>query len=167
MLWHARNIVARNRNGSGRIERRNQSQQGASVYDLLIRGGHLFTMVGEGVGFVERGAVAVHGREIVAVGPESEIATSDRPVQTIDATGCLVMPGLIDVHMHSAATVARGLAQEVSAWMGSAYGPIVRHIDDDDAPLFSMLALMEGVSNGTTTFGDYEAPMMTTAAAHA
>jgi 5-methylthioadenosine/S-adenosylhomocysteine deaminase len=136
------------------------------VYDLLIRGGHLLTMTGEGVGFVERGAVAIQGREIVAVGSEAEIADRDHPVQTIDATGSLVMPGLIDVHMHSAATVARGLAQEVSAWMGSAYGPVVRHIADEDAALFSMLALMEGVSNGTTTFGDYEAPMMEIAKSH-
>jgi len=136
------------------------------VYDLLIRGGHLFTMTGDGVGFVEHGAVAVQGREIVAVGPEDQIANLDRPVQTIDATGCLVMPGLIDVHMHSAATVARGLAQEVSAWMGSAYGPIIRHIADEDAPLFSMLALMEGVANGTTAFGDYDAPMMAIAGSH-
>jgi 5-methylthioadenosine/S-adenosylhomocysteine deaminase len=136
------------------------------VYDLLIRGGHLLTMTGGGVGFVEHGAVAIQGREIVAVGPEADILRNDQPVQTIDATGCLVMPGLIDVHMHSAATIARGLAQEVSAWMGSAYGPIVRHIADEDAPLFSALALMEGVSNGTTTFGDYEAPMMEIAAVH-
>jgi 5-methylthioadenosine/S-adenosylhomocysteine deaminase len=136
------------------------------VYDLLIRGGHLLTMTGAGVGFVEHGAVAIQGREIVAVGPEDAIVASDRPKQTIDATGCLVMPGLIDVHMHSAATVARGLAQEVSAWMGSAYGPVVRHVADEDAALFSMLALMEGVSNGTTTFGDYEAPMMEIAASH-
>ena len=38
------------------------------MYDLLIRGGHLLTMTGEGVGFVEHGAVAIQGREIVAVG---------------------------------------------------------------------------------------------------
>ncbi len=136
------------------------------MYDLLIRGGHLLTMTGEGVGFVERGAVAIQGRQIAAVGPEAETISLDTPVQTIDATGCLVMPGLIDVHMHSAATVARGLAQEVSAWMGSAYGPIVRHIADEDAPLFSIVALMEGVANGTTTFGDYDAPMMEIAASH-
>jgi 5-methylthioadenosine/S-adenosylhomocysteine deaminase len=123
-------------------------------------------MTGEGLGFVERGAVAIQGREIVAVGSEVEFSAIDQPVQTIDASGCLVMPGLIDVHMHSATTVARGLAQEVSAWMGSAYGPIVRHIADEDAALFSMLALMEGVSNGTTTFGDYEAPMMEIAQSH-
>lgn len=136
------------------------------MYDLLIRGGHLLTMTGEGIGFVEHGAVAIQGRQIAAVGPEAEIVSRDTPVQTIDATGCLVMPGLIDVHMHSAATIARGLAQEVSAWMGSAYGPIVRHIADGDAPLFSMIALMEGVANGTTTFGDYDAPMMAIAASH-
>ncbi len=136
------------------------------MYDLLIRGGHLLTMTGDGVGFIEHGAVAIEGRTIVAVGPEETIASVDRPVQTIDATGCLLMPGLIDVHMHSAATVARGLAQEVDAWMGSAYGPMVRHIADEDAPLFSALALMEGVANGTTTFGDYEAPMMEIAAVH-
>lgn len=136
------------------------------MYDLLIRGGHLLTMAGDGVGFIERGAIAIQGRDIVAIGPEEQIARTDRPVQTIDASGCVVMPGLIDVHMHSAATVARGLAQEVSAWMGSAYGPIVRHIADEDAALFSMLALMEGVSNGTTTFGDYDAPMMDIAASH-
>ena len=57
------------------------------MYDLLIRGGHLFTMAGEGIGFVEKGAVAIKGREIVAVGPESELERFDRPVQTIDATG--------------------------------------------------------------------------------
>lgn len=136
------------------------------MYDVLIRGGHLFTMTGEGVGFVPHGAVAIKGREIVAVGPEEDVAKVDRPAQIIDATGCLVMPGLIDVHMHSSATVARGLAQEVEAWMGSAYGPMVRHIADEDAALFSALALMEGVSNGTTTFGDYEAPMMEIAAMH-
>ncbi len=27
------------------------------MYDLLIRGGHLLTMAGNGVGFVEHGAV--------------------------------------------------------------------------------------------------------------
>ena len=135
--------------------------------DLVIRGGHLLTMAGDGVGFIERGAVAIQGREIVAVGAEPEIESIiDQPMQTIDATGCLVMPGLIDVHMHSAATAARGLAQEVSAWMGSAYGPIMRHSAPEDAPLFTMLALMEGVANGTTTFGDYDDPMMELAVSH-
>ncbi|MEA2584988.1 MAG: 5-methylthioadenosine/S-adenosylhomocysteine deaminase [Thermomicrobiales bacterium] len=129
------------------------------MYDLLIRGGHLLTMTGDGVGFVENGAVAINGRRIVAVGPRESIEANDRARQTIDATNRLVMPGLIDAHVHSAATIARGLAQEVETWMGSAYGPLMRHAVDDDAPLWTTLALMEGIAAGTTTFGDYEYPM--------
>jgi 5-methylthioadenosine/S-adenosylhomocysteine deaminase len=87
------------------------------------------------------------------------VEENDRAAQTIDAAGNLIMPGLIDVHIHSAATVARGLAQEVATWMGSAYGPLIRHARDEDAPAYTMLALIEGVANGTTTFGDYDFPM--------
>lgn len=129
------------------------------MIDTLVSGGHLLTMSGDGVGFVENGAVAIDGRRIVAAGPRDDIERIDRPRQIIDASGCLVMPGLIDAHTHTAATVARGLAQEVSTWMASAYGPLMRHARDEDAPLWTMLALMEGVANGTTTFGDYEFPM--------
>jgi 5-methylthioadenosine/S-adenosylhomocysteine deaminase len=129
-----------------------------AVFDTLITGGHLLTMSGDGVGFVENGAVAVDGRKIVAVGPPSEFA-ADATRRIIDATDCVVMPGLIDAHIHSAATLGRGLAQEVETWMASAYAPLMRHARDEDAPLWTMLALMEGVANGTTTFGDYEFPM--------
>ena len=127
------------------------------MYDTLITGGHLLTMAGGGAGFVQRGAVAIDGRTIVAVESADDLREDARHV--IDATGCLVMPGLIDAHVHSAATLGRGLAQEVDTWMASAYGPLMRHARDEDAPLWTMLALMEGVANGTTTFGDYEFPM--------
>jgi 5-methylthioadenosine/S-adenosylhomocysteine deaminase len=129
------------------------------VFDLLITGGHLLTMSGDGVGFVEDGAVAVDGRKIVAVGPRRTVEANDRGREVIDATDRLVMPGLIDAHIHSAATIARGLAQEVETWMGSAYGPLIRHATADDAHLWTTLALMEGIAAGTTTFGDYEYPM--------
>lgn len=128
------------------------------MHDTLITGGHLLTMTGDGVGFVEHGAIAIDGRSIVAVGPANELSAAPAR-QVIDASNCLVMPGLIDAHIHSAATLGRGLAQEVDTWMASAYGPLMRHARDEDAPFWTMLALMEGVANGTTTFGDYEFPM--------
>lgn len=129
------------------------------MYDLLITNADLLTMHGDGVGYVEDGAVAINGRSIVAAGPRAGVESNDRAAQTIDAGGNLVMPGLIDVHVHSASTIARGLAQEVATWMGSAYGPLMRHARDEDAPVYTMLALMEGVAAGTTTFGDYDYPM--------
>jgi 5-methylthioadenosine/S-adenosylhomocysteine deaminase len=129
------------------------------MYDLLITNADLLTMAGDGAGYIEDGAVAIEGRSISAVGARAEVEGNNRARQTIDAGGNLIMPGLIDVHIHSAATIARGLAQEVATWMGSAYGPLIRHARDDDAPGYTMIALMEGVANGTTTFGDYDYPM--------
>ncbi|HUG16970.1 MAG TPA: amidohydrolase family protein [Thermomicrobiales bacterium] len=137
------------------------------MYDKLITGGHLLTMQGDGVGFIEGGAVATDGRRIVAVGPRSEVEGNDRAREVIDATGQLVMPGLVDAHTHSSAVLGRGWAQEVTPWMASAYGPMMRHADKANAPLGTMVALMEGVANGTTTFGDYVNPMNELARSHA
>jgi 5-methylthioadenosine/S-adenosylhomocysteine deaminase len=116
-------------------------------------------MAGEGVGFIEDGAIAINKGVIAAIGPRQSIESMDRPKERIDASGRIVLPGLVDAHLHSAATNARGWAQEVSPWMASAYGPLMRHAVDDDAPVWTMLALMEGIANGTTCFGDYEFPM--------
>lgn len=129
------------------------------MYDTLITGGHILTMAGDGVGFVERGAIAIDNGVIVAIGPADSLNSRDTPREVIDATDRIVMPGLVDAHLHSAATTGRGWAQEISPWMASGYGPLMRHAIDDDAPLWTLLALMEGVASGTTTFGDYESPM--------
>ena len=40
------------------------------MFDTLITGGHLLTMSGDGVGFVEHGAIAIDRGIIVAVGPQ-------------------------------------------------------------------------------------------------
>jgi 5-methylthioadenosine/S-adenosylhomocysteine deaminase len=137
------------------------------MYDTLITGGHLLTMQGDGVGFIEDGAVAIEGRRIVAVGPRAEVEASGSARQIIDATDKLVMPGLIDAHTHSTAVLARGWAQEVSPWMANSMGPISRHMPAQYRALSTTLALMEGVANGTTTFGDYDKPMGELIASHA
>jgi dihydropyrimidinase len=59
--------------------------------DLLIRGG---TLVSDGT--VAAGDVAVAGGRIVAAGPNLALHADE----TIDATGLLVLPGVIDVHTH-------------------------------------------------------------------
>ena len=130
------------------------------MVETLITGGHLLTMAGDGVGFVEDGAVAIDGGKIVAVGPRAEVeAQAGQAANVIDATDRLVMPGLVDAHTHSSAVLARGWAQEVATWMASAMGPLGRHVPAEYRKLGTMVALMEGVANGTTTFGDYVSPM--------
>jgi 5-methylthioadenosine/S-adenosylhomocysteine deaminase len=137
------------------------------MYDTLITGGHVLTMAGDGVGFIEAGSIAIDQGRIVAVGAREDVEGKGRARERIDATGKIILPGLVDAHLHSAATTGRGWAQEVAPWMASGYGPLMRHSVDEDAPLWTMLALMEGIANGTTCFGDYEFPMDQLVESHA
>jgi 5-methylthioadenosine/S-adenosylhomocysteine deaminase len=64
--------------------------------DFLITHAHLFTLQGQGVGYVADGAVAVNGSRIAAVGSTAELTARFQADETINATGCAVLPGLIE-----------------------------------------------------------------------
>jgi len=79
--------------------------------DLLIHNiGQLVTLRGPAgprrgsqmreLGMIPRGAVAVRGGRIVAVGAERELAGTVQPAQTLDAGGRAVIPGFVDPHTH-------------------------------------------------------------------
>ena len=64
----------------------------------IIKGG---TIVNEGRSFV--GDIIIDGDTIQAVLPDGELPDSTREadsIETIDATGCYVLPGIIDDHVH-------------------------------------------------------------------
>jgi imidazolonepropionase len=55
----------------------------------------------EDLGIIRNGALAIEGREIVAVGETDEILATVRRARTvIDATGKVVLPGFVDCHTH-------------------------------------------------------------------
>ncbi len=81
--------------------------------DLLVHGGDVLT-VDEAGTVVRDGAVAVHEGEILAVGPTAEVTTRLTATESIDAAGCLVLPGLINTHTHLAMTLLRGRADDVT-----------------------------------------------------
>jgi imidazolonepropionase-like amidohydrolase len=64
----------------------------ASGVDIVVRGGKVVTSTD-----VVEAAVAIRGDKIVAIGPDSVLPKADRE---IDASGKLVLPGLIDCHLH-------------------------------------------------------------------
>ncbi len=127
--------------------------------DVLITHAHLFTMRGEGVGYVADGALAVTGSRVTAVGPTAELASRFRAAETIDATDCAVLPGLIDAHMHTRWAVTRGVAQDVANWMQKALAPYSRHMTPEAALAGVRLNVVEALKAGTTTFGDYARPV--------
>jgi 5-methylthioadenosine/S-adenosylhomocysteine deaminase len=126
--------------------------------DLLVLHAHLLTMQGNGVGYVRDGAVAVRGDTIVDVGPSAELSQRYQAAESLDATGCAVLPGLVDVHMHTVYAIVRGVAQDVSNWMQKGLAPFARHMNEDSARAGTRLNIIEAMQAGTTTMGDYVRP---------
>src|SRR5512133_2236747 len=52
------------------------------------------------LGLIENGAVVVRDERIVAVGTTSELRASYPHEPTLDASGCVLMPGFVDPHTH-------------------------------------------------------------------
>jgi 5-methylthioadenosine/S-adenosylhomocysteine deaminase len=126
--------------------------------DIIVAHAHLFTLEGSGVGYIADGGVAVQGTRIVAVDATEQLLNLFEADETIDATGCAVLPGLIDAHMHTPLAIVRGVAQDVDHWMQRALAPYSRHITPAAARAGSRLNVLEALKAGTTTQVDYTRP---------
>ncbi|MGG0717999.1 amidohydrolase [Robertmurraya massiliosenegalensis] len=127
--------------------------------DLLITHAYLLTMEGPGVGFIEDGAVAIKDDLIADVGSTDELLSRFQAERIIDAKGKVVMPGLIDSHIHTGLSIIRGVAQDMNNWMQKGLWPFYKHVTVDDAIKGSLVNIIEGVKSGTTTFCDYDESM--------
>jgi 5-methylthioadenosine/S-adenosylhomocysteine deaminase len=101
-----------------------------------------------------QGAVAISGREIVAVGPEREIAPRFEPQRTIDAHGAVVHPGFVEAHVHVTQHVFRFAFTGASTWadLGAFFTEFHRVVEDEEEHASSLLACLEMARNGTTSF---------------
>ncbi|MCU0588710.1 MAG: amidohydrolase [Syntrophobacteraceae bacterium] len=126
-----------------------------SEVDLLIVNGHVLTLNGGDDRFPD-GAVAVHGSEIVAVGDTGTLRGRYQGRKTLDAGGCVVMPGLINGHTHAAMTLFRGLADDLPLmdWLHQHIFPAEQKLSEEWVHQGTLLACAEMILSGTTTFCD-------------
>jgi 5-methylthioadenosine/S-adenosylhomocysteine deaminase len=125
--------------------------------DIYIRNGFLLTMQGEGLGTIEEGAVAIEGQDIVAVGKTFDLDKKYNNSETvINARGKAVLPGFIDVHIHTGHTILRGEAQDVPEieWMLKAMAPFAKYVKPHHSIAAGALGVLEGIKGGVTTFGE-------------
>ena len=124
--------------------------------DFLIVNGLIVTM-DAGYRILEGGALAVREGEIVDIGTTDELQKKYAPSQLMDATGKLVMPGLINTHTHSPMTIFRGYADDLhlKEWLYDHIFPIeAEFINPENVRTGTRLAIAEMLLSGTTTFND-------------
>lgn len=103
---------------------------------------------------LERGAVLVEGHRITAVGPadDPELAAAD--AERIDLAGQIVIPGLVNTHVHLSQQLGRGLADDVDllTWLRDRIWPYESSLTEEDQHAASLLCMAELVRSGVTTF---------------
>ena len=90
----------------------NVAAQTQQPVDLIVYGDYLLTME-EGANVIEKGAVAVRGDTIVAVGSAIDIEAGYRAERTIEGEGRALMPGLVNGHTHTSMVLFRGMADDL------------------------------------------------------
>jgi 5-methylthioadenosine/S-adenosylhomocysteine deaminase len=124
--------------------------------DTLLLNGVVVTM-DQGWRVIDQGAVAVRGREIVAVGPAAELAGRYQAAETIDCAGCAILPGLINAHAHVPMSLLRGLVADIQldVWLFGYMFPVEStFVDANFSYVGALLSCAEMIRGGTTTFVD-------------
>jgi 5-methylthioadenosine/S-adenosylhomocysteine deaminase len=132
------------------------SAQGLRQVSLVITSGIVVTVDASGR-IISPGAVAIDGADIVAVDTAENIRRQFRARETIDATGQVVMPGLINTHTHAPMVLFRGLADDLALdeWLTKYIFPAeAKTVSPEFVRAGTRLAALEMIESGTTTFTD-------------
>ena len=122
--------------------------------DILIENGTVVT-VDPQRRVIRNGAVAVVKNEIREVGKASALRKKYSPKKKYDATNKLVMPGLINCHIHFYHHMHRGLSPETLAgmpWSDFAHRRVATIVRAEDEIWGGLGILAETLKTGATTF---------------
>ena len=108
---------------------------------------------------IKDGALVIDGNRIVDVGTTAAVAARHRDVtgdSDVDATGMIVLPGVINGHYHNNQQLARGLADNtfLPTFLHDRIYPFEDAMTPEDSYCSSLCACIEAIKTGTTTFAD-------------
>lgn len=102
------------------------------------------------------GAIAVSGTRIVGVGSEERIISEFKPApeECVDLKGMVVIPGLINTHVHESQALIRGCADDMALieWLKDRVWVLQGNYDEDDGRISAELCILEMLKAGTTAF---------------
>jgi len=122
--------------------------------DMLVSNGIVLTLDNNN-SQIKNGSIAIKKDKIVAVGDADEFAEWE-VTKIIDATDCIIMPGLINTHTHAAMVAFRGLADDLPlmTWLNDHIFPAESKLDEEKVYLSTLHACSEMIMSGTTCFCD-------------
>ena len=117
----------------------------------LIRGASIITM--DAQGDLPKGDILITGDTITEIAP----MVHEGDMQVVDATGCIVIPGLINAHMHTWQTALRGLAANwtLLEYFRKMHAGLATVFTPQDLHIATYMGALNQLNCGTTTLADW------------
>ena len=118
----------------------------------LIRGGIVVSM-DPAVGDLRRGDVLVEGEHIQAVAERIDAPGAE----VIDASGCIVLPGLVNAHQHTWQTALRGVAGNwtILEYFHHVHAGLATKFRPEDIYIATLVGALNQMNCGATTLVDW------------
>src|SRR5207253_5667914 len=132
------------------------AQRRKMTVDLIIRGGTVVTMDGSRR-VIENGGVAIKNGRVVAVADTADTDKKFAAREVINASGKVIVPGLINGHTHVPMTLFRGIADDLDLqeWLTKYIFPAeAKNVTEDFVRVGTRLGLAEMIRSGTTSYCD-------------
>ena len=116
---------------------------------VLLRGGFVLPLT-EGTRPLQAD-VLISGTRVAEIG-----AIGTKADETVDVSGCVLMPGLVQTHVHLVQTIFRGLAEDMALldWLRARVWPLEAALDEASLRASVRLGIAELLLGGTTTILD-------------
>lgn len=123
----------------------------AATRSLLIRGATVITM--DRQGDLPRGDILVQGDRIAEIAP----AIQADDAEAVDGSGFIVIPGLINAHMHTWQTALRGLAANwtLLEYFSKMHAGLATVFQPEDLHIATLVGALNQLNCGTTTLADW------------
>ncbi len=125
--------------------------------DLVIHDADLLATVDDDRREIRCGWVAISDGLVVGVGGPADVVPA--AARRIDATGCLVTPGLVNTHHHLYQNLTRAYGPMTSAplfgWLQSLYPLWTAALDEEAVHVAAWVGLVELALSGCTTSSDH------------
>lgn len=121
---------------------------------IYIQNGYVVTMNEQNLVY-KRGGVLIEGNMIRAVGRvDQNLVEPD--AEYVDATDQIVMPGLINTHVHLSQQLGRGIGDDVNllTWLHERTFPYESNMTLQDSYISSLACIAEQIKAGVTTFAE-------------
>ena len=123
------------------------------MHRTLIRGAAIVTM--DAAGDVPAGDLLIEGDVIAAIGPSGKIAGDDAEI--VEGAGFIVIPGLVNAHLHTWQTALRGIAADwsLAEYLRKMHAGLATVFTPEDLHIATLAGALNQLNCGTATLVDW------------